>query len=218
MKRIPWLLVTLILVVGVSSLPASADTFFSNFGQNNDYNCCVGGTIGGQNSPVGWIIQANEFTAAISGNVSQIDVAVGFVTGTNGATVSLWTDSAGIPTAMLGSWDLTNLPNFGSCCAVGTITGISGINLAAGTNYFLMVSAPDPTWDAWNYNSTGDVGLVDYTFDGGQTWNQAPGSTRYAFDVLGGGGGGGVPEPASLIMFGSGLLAAAGTIRRRFQR
>src|SRR5690348_654553 len=36
MKRAPWLLVTLILILGVSSLPASADTFFSNFGTNNN--------------------------------------------------------------------------------------------------------------------------------------------------------------------------------------
>ena len=76
-----------------------------------------------------------------------------------------------------------------------------------------MASTPNDTWDAWNWNSIGDTGLVDFSFDGGATWNQAFGSTRYAFDVLVGGGG--VPEPGTFLMLGSGVLAAAGVIRRK---
>src|SRR5690349_5796048 len=119
MKRVSWLLVMLVVVAGVTVLPASADTFFSNFGPGNSYNCCVGGTISGPTSAPGWIIQANQFTAGFSGSVSQIDVAMGYVTGAlNGATISLWSDNGGIPGSQLGSWNITNLTNFGSCCAV----------------------------------------------------------------------------------------------------
>ncbi|SRR5579872_20082 len=216
MKRVSWLLVMLVVVAGLTVLPASADTFFSDFGPGNSYNCCVGGTISGPTSAPGWVIQANQFTAGFSGSVSQIDIAIGYVTGAlNGATISLWSDNGGLPGSQLGSWNITNLTNFGSCCAVATISGISGINLVGGQTYFLMASAPNDTWDAWNWNSIGDTGLVDFSLDGGQTWNQAPGSTLYTFDVLGNTGGS-VPEPASMVMFGSGLLAAAGMIRRRF--
>jgi len=215
MKRLCLLTSVAVAVLCLASLPATADTVFNNFGANFNYNCCVGGTLGGPNSPVGWIIQANEFTALATGSVSEIDVAIGFVVGTNGATVSLWTDNNGIPGAQLGTWDISNLPAFGTCCAVSTITGINGINVTTGTSYFLMASTPNDTWDAWNWNSIGDVGLVDFSFDGGQNWQQAQGATRYAFQILSGGNTG-VPEPGTLVMLGSGALAVAGVIRRRF--
>jgi hypothetical protein len=207
-------LVTLI-ALSLATLPAMADTVFNNFGNNFDYNCCVGGTLGGPNSPVGWIIQANQFTAQAGGNVSEIDVAIGNVLGTNGATVSLWTDNgSGIPGVQLGSWNVTNLPPFGTCCAIESITGISGVSVTLGQSYFLMASTPSDTWDAWNWNSIGDTGLVDFTFDGGTTWNQAFGATRYAFQILTGTTT--TPEPGTLVMLGTGVLAMAGVIRRKF--
>jgi hypothetical protein len=201
-------------VLGVVCLPAMADTIaFNNFDVGHGYNCCVGGTIGGPNSPVGWIIQANQFTAAAGGNVSEIDVAIGYVTGTNGATVSLWTDNGGIPGAQLGTWNIGPLPVFGTCCDYEAITGISGVSITQGQSYFLMASTPNDTWDAWNYNSIGDTGLVDFSFDGGASWNQAFGATRYAFDVLVGGSP--TPEPGTLVMLGTGVLALGGAFRRR---
>jgi hypothetical protein len=48
----------------------------------------------------------------------------------------------------------------------------------------LPALADQTTWDAWNWNAQNATGLVDFTLDG-VNWNQAPGSTLYAFDVLG---------------------------------
>jgi hypothetical protein len=212
LKRYWFVVLVAFIAFCAASVPAMASSVvFNNFGPGFDYNCCIGGTLGGPASPVGWVIQANQFTALAGGSVSEIDVAIGLVVGTNGATVSLWTDNSGIPGIQLGSWDITNLPDFGTCCAVSSILGISGINVSAGASYFLMASTPRDTWDAWNFNSIGDTGLVDFTFDGGTTWHQAPGSTRYAFQVL----ANPVPEPGTLMLFGSGIIGLAGILRRK---
>jgi hypothetical protein len=196
------------------TLPAMADTVvFNNFDVGHGYNCCTGGTISGPSSAPGWIIQANQFTAGASGSVSEIDVAIGYVTGrVNGATISLWTNNAGVPGAQLGSWNITSLPAFGGCCSFSAITGISGVSVTSGQQYFLEASAPGDTWDAWNWNSIGDTGLVDFSFDGGVNWNQAQGATRYTFEIF---AGAGVPEPGTFLMLGSGVLAVAGAFRRK---
>ena len=211
MKRFWFVVLVASIALCAASVPTMASSVvFNNFGANWDYNCCVGGTLLG--SSIGWIIQANQFTALAGGSVSEIDVAIGYnFTGRNGATVSLWTDNSGIPGVQMGTWDLTNLPDFGTCCAVSSILGISGINVSAGASYFLMASTPSDTSDAWNWNSIGDTGLVDYTFDGGATWNQAFGNTRYAFQVL----ASPVPEPGTLMLFGSGIIGLAGILRRK---
>ncbi len=219
MKRSLLLFLVLASMALMASQSAIADTVFNNFAAGHGYNCCTGWTVSGSTSPPGLSTSANEFTALVTGSVSQIDVAVGWVTGTNGATVSFWTDNSGTPGAMLGSWDISNLPTFGTCCSFSTISGISGINVSAGQNYFLLLSAPSDTWDAWNFNSTGDKGLVVQSTDGGATWhladNGAPGTqNRSAFDVL----TNPVPEPGSLALLGSGVLVLAGNLRRKFLR
>ncbi len=205
-------IVTLLALVMlcVCSLPAMADVVYNNFGSGFSYNCCTGGTLGGPNSPVGLIDQGVLFTAQASGNVSEIDVAIGFVVGTNGATVSLWTNNNGVPGTQMGSWDISNLPQFGSCCGYNAITGINGVSVTQGQSYFLVGSTPNDTWDAWNWNSINDIGQVDYTQDG-VNWTQVQGATLYTFQIL----STGVPEPGTFVMLGSGVLAIAGVFRRR---
>jgi hypothetical protein len=196
----------------VAALPAMADVAFSDLGNPVNYNCCVGWTVGGQNSLVGLVNDANQFTSLVSGNVDQIDLGLGLVLGTNSATVQLWTSVNNLPGTMLGSGTVTGLPTFGTTSsALVTATGNFGA-VTAGQQYFVVILAASDAWEAWNLNNQGVNGLL--LQDTGNGWMQFFGSTLGAFDVLTGGGGQ-VPEPASLMLVGSGLLAVASKLRRK---
>ncbi|HUY13070.1 MAG TPA: choice-of-anchor R domain-containing protein [Terriglobia bacterium] len=178
----------------------------------------MGYTTSGSSSLIGETITgASEFTSPGSFSVGQIDVGVGYVTGTNEANFSIWTDVNNLPGAQLGSaFQVSGLPTFGSTStAVVSVTGITGINLTAGGNYFLVVSSganpANDTWDAWNLDNTA-TGLFDQQTNG--VWAQFPGSNLGAFALLSGGGTG-TPEPGTLVLLGTGLLGLGGIVRRR---
>jgi hypothetical protein len=212
LRKLAGITILVLAVMCVAALPAAADTAFSDLGNPPTYNCCSGWTVGGVNSPVGLIRNANQFTSLTTGDVNQIDVGLGWVTGTNAATISLWSSVGDLPGSELGSWMVTDLPVFGSTSTtLASITGISGIHLDAGTQYFLVIEAADDAWEAWNENTQNVTGLL--LQDSGSGWNSFPGSTLGAFDVLTGSGG--VPEPGTFLMMGSGVLAAAGVFRRK---
>lgn len=204
----------LVALVAISiTLPAVADTAYTNLGNPPSYNCCTGWTVGGEGSPVGLINDAEQFTSLVTGNVNQIDVGLGWVTGGSpSATIELWSSVGDLPGVMLGSGTVTNLPVFGSTSTtLATITGNLGA-VVAGEQYFVVIRADRGAWEAWNLNNTGAVGLL--LQDSGGGWVQFPDNDMGAFDVLTGGGG--VPEPGTFVMLGSGVLAAAGMIRRKF--
>ena len=133
-------------------------TIYNNFSSYplGRYWCCSGWTISGPTSPIAQdIAVAMPFTAPGNGAVTRIAVAAGYVTGTNGVTVSLYDDSGGLPGTSLGSLDSTGLPQFGSCCTV--VVSNVGIPITAGSKYWVVLSTgPNTldTWDAWNQNDT----------------------------------------------------------------
>jgi hypothetical protein len=150
-------------------------TFFNTLGSpGNVYRLGAGWIVSGTGAPVGSFTAANEFQPAYSGNVSQIDVAVSYVSGVNSFYVPLNTDNAGQPDTMLASWgNLSSTTNLGSCGGLVSISGISGLSLTAGSNYWIVIGPTSPnstTWEAWNLNSTGLMGLDAYSNDGGGTW------------------------------------------------
>lgn len=189
-----------VFVIGVATL-TQAGTLFSDLGTgSNVYQSSNGLPVSGTGSPGGTsYTQANQFTAAVSGSISEIDVALGYVSGTNSFFVALYTASDGAPGTLVGQWDnLTSSQNFGGCCGLVSITGISGVNLVAGTSYFLVIGPTNldsTTFEMWNLNSVGAVGLDLYATSGcqngtgnGCSWNSNGVQTIGAFDILGSSG------------------------------
>jgi hypothetical protein len=230
LKRFAIALCLLTFGLCLSSVSATAQiTFFSDLATSgNLYNCCEGWTMGGTGTLGSYVYDANEFMAGATGSLTQLDVGIGYVTGENSFFVALYSDTNNLPGTLLGQWnDLSANQQFGGCCGLLSITGITGITLTSGQDYFLVMG-PETTgstlWAAWNQNSTGANGLLLQASSGcseggaaGCSWNSFSGSSLGAFDVIGSSGQT-VPEPSSLLLLGTGLVAAFGSIRRKLTK
>jgi hypothetical protein len=169
--------------LGVDGLKEIYSTY--NTDPNNAYDCCSGWTISAEGSVVGARQDvAMPFTPSANYAVKTISVAVGYVTGTNGVTVSLNADAGGVPGGVIKKGHVTGLPTFGTCCVTVSI-GTKGSPVNAGTQYWVVVKTdkktPD-TWDAWNMNNVGLQGT--FAFNTGTGW-QASSGPLGAFNVVG---------------------------------
>jgi hypothetical protein len=190
-----------------------ASVIFSDFSNQAGHYCCGGYAVAGPNSasPGGAQTQADAFTSPINAAVSQIDVALGNLSGTNSAIVSLWTDVGSALGTELGAWTLSGQGKFapGFKINVYSITGISNITLGAGSSYFLQIApgAAD-TFDGWYFNR---IGYADTHLINGISF---PGSIAGAFQVLSPFTP--VPEPRGwiVLLVGLGGLGAAMRLSR----
>lgn len=192
-------------------LPASARAgiIYNNFGAGDSYNPIFGHFVGFDGTDT--YVQADQFTATNSGKLSSITVAMGIADSSPSATVTLElrADSGGLPGSLIESFSVPVTQSFGSDSPITVASAVTP-NLAAGTKYWLVASNPN-NFVGWNFNSTGDVGLVGTGIDGGalQTYTD----TRDVFrlntaDVS-------TPEPASIALLSTGLLGLAGFRMRR---
>lgn len=136
------------------------------------YWCCSGYTISGSSSAIGaTYADAMPFTPSVNATVTHIGVSVGYVSGDNEVTVSLNSDSDGLPGSSLGSFTASNLPIFGDCCQA-VVESVAGIPVTAGTQYWIVVQTTTPsstTWAAWNENDTNQT-LQPFAFYENGSW------------------------------------------------
>ena len=126
------------------------------------YWCCEGYTITGPTAlsgfPEYW--EAGAFTPSANHTVTKVEVAVGFVEGTNGLVLGLYSDASGVPGKAIKTWALSSLPTFGSCCTVEARTDAAGISVTAGTQYWILLKTnkkETTTWAAFNVNDTDQI-------------------------------------------------------------
>jgi hypothetical protein len=148
---------------------ASLTTIAGNLSRypNGVFFCCYGFTISASGSVIGstnWV--AIPFTPNANYSVKKVEASVGYVTGTNGVTLSVNADSGGVPGAALAGLNLTGLETFGNCCTLAVAGGAAGLPVTQGTQYWVVVSTSNSTqdtWDAWAFNST-DMRLFPFAF------------------------------------------------------
>ena len=196
------LAVAVAATVGLASA-ASAQIFYNNFNGTDSYSGS-GWTISG-GTTVSYFEAAFGFTSAASGQLGSITMSLFQVTGVNAYKVMLWTDSAGLPGTMLGSWNLSNIGSFGAPATVINTPG--GPTLTAGTKYWLSAQASDPsTWGAWYQTTTGASSTRGFKNASTAPWTNGGVGTEGGMRLQG------VPEPVSCITLSAGALAL---LRRR---
>jgi|GEM_PF-1520665 hypothetical protein len=171
------------------ALPAGSVVVFSNFGTGDNLYGPSGWTEAGLEANDFPIAEAMSFTPAANYALVRIDIAMTYVSGTNGMTLILAQDNSGIPGKPLFKTTFTNLPDFGSCCTIQTVTlnpQTSPIALKSGHTYWLYpMPANTTSYLVWNQDTTNQGGNGAVSRDYGKTWNPAALSPFGAFDIYG---------------------------------
>jgi len=135
-----------LVVTPAEELPAGLKTIYSNLGPTatNNYNATTGYNVDGPTnaSLLGeqWI--AAPFTPKVNAHVSQLRVAVGWISGTKRIIVGLYSDNLGAVGTALATGATTHMGNFGACCQLAAVN-ITSTAVTKGTQYWIVVTSDD---------------------------------------------------------------------------
>lgn len=176
---------------------------YNNFGAGDSYNTGSGWTIS-QGNPVNQDWDQGFHFTVLGGDflLTQLDFAMGFVTGTNSITMTLYDSVGGLPGAALESVVVGGFGGFGNNNPPAAAVFSGSTVLQDGEEYHFIASSANNAWLAWNLNSTGATGRV-YRLDLGP-WTRDDSAAAAAARVW----GEVVPAPGVLALLGlSGLVA-----------
>ena len=210
MRNFSLLTVSLLSGFLIASRADANPIVFSNLGP--------GGTYDGSS---GWIVgeighdfdQATSFVVNTTAKLDFLELGVGFEGGTNALTVWLMTDDGGLPRTIIESFQLFNVPTFGSSSTLLT-TATSALHpwLLTATVYWVAVSATQPqSLFAWNWNVTGDLGIAGRIDEGPWVANGTPGGLAPLAGAL---RVTAVSEPISILLFATSVAAVSLRHRR----
>jgi hypothetical protein len=208
------------MIVGLMALVVCAtagatDILYTTLGPNGEYDTGSGYFVDGSNY-FNQVI-AMPFTPNKSENVSDAVLALGnYAGGNNAVSLYLESDASGQPGSILATFSQQGvIPPFssgGGLVTFGSCTGTCGVTTS--NQYWIVAQEKDPgTEQAWMFAYQDQTGNGAFNQLGSATgpWSLFN-STIVGFRV----DGSSVPEPGTLVMLGSGVLAAAGVIRRKF--
>jgi len=168
---------------------AKLKTIFTNLGSKTAaYDSGNGWLVmGSANALYGYSQDiAMPFTPKKGATATEIKIALTYdASGTNGATVALYSDASGLPGKSMKSVNVKNLPTFGDCCTVVVAKLGKGVKL--GKKQYWVVGTTSAktaaTVDVWNYVYGDATGNFAFQQSGGG-WN-AYDSTLCAYGVFG---------------------------------
>jgi hypothetical protein len=167
--------------------PAQMKKIYSNLGTKLDlYSTEEAYQVSGPNSPWGVRSLAIPFIPKVNSHVSQVGIAVQYVSGANQVNVSIYGDSGGAPgTVLAGPVTVTNVPPLGQCCLL-TVANFTAIAITGGTQYWVVADAP-PSGTGSDFEGLWFLSVKNFpqAINSGSGWLTYNALAEFACEVLG---------------------------------